>query len=180
MVVFACLKMLHRNGSLFDEAAALEELVSKYGTEEPDVKTESPTKKKRKPEGGEKGGEDDVASPSSAAKKPKKTDIVTVEGNRAAAEAIKEMADIYFKNKDNRKGGEHHLVDLMCCNLMAIALSGVFSKGAKAIREADFLITDKKAAMKLPGVGKGIAGYIEELKESGSIRQLEELRAGTA
>lgn len=56
----------------------------------------------------------------------------------------------------------------------------MFSKGAKAIREADFLITDKKAAMKLPGVGKGIAGYIEELKDSGSIRQLEELRAGTA
>ena len=104
--------MLHRNGSQFDEAAALEELIGKYGTEEPDdVKTESTTKKKRKPEGEEKGGEDDVASPSSAAKKPKKTDIVMVEGNRAAAEAIKEMADIYFKNKDNRKGGEHHLVD---------------------------------------------------------------------
>lgn len=66
------------------------------------------------------------------------------------------------------------------CFASVVYPTGVFSKGAKAIREADFLITDKKAAMKLPGVGKGIAGYIEELKDSGSIRQLEELRAGTA
>lgn len=97
--------MLHRNGSQFDEAAALEELISKYGTEESEVKSESPIKKKRKSDSEGKDGETEVASPSSAAKKPKKTDIVTVEGNRAAAEAIKEMADIYFKNKDNRKGG---------------------------------------------------------------------------
>ena len=97
--------MLHRNGSQFDEAAALEELISKYGTEEPEVKPESPSKKKRKSEGEDQDSKTEVSSPSSAAKKPKKTDIVTVEGNRAAAEAIKEMADIYFKNKDNRKGG---------------------------------------------------------------------------
>lgn len=61
----------------------------------------SPSKKKRKAESSvkkESGGED---SP----KKVRKTDIVAVEENRAAAEAIKEMADIYFKNKDNRKGG---------------------------------------------------------------------------
>lgn len=58
--------------------------------------------------------------------------------------------------------------------------AGVFSKAAKAIRECDFVITDKKGAMKLPGVGKGIAGYIEELLDMGSIKHLEELRAGTA
>lgn len=57
---------------------------------------------------------------------------------------------------------------------------GVFSKAAKGIREADFIITDKKSAMKLPGVGKGIAGYVEEMLETGSIKTLEELRAGTA
>jgi DNA polymerase/3'-5' exonuclease PolX len=56
----------------------------------------------------------------------------------------------------------------------------VFSKAAKAIRECTFAIEDKKSAMKLPGVGKGIAGYIEELLETGSINHLEELRAGTA
>ena len=98
--------MLHRNGPAFDEAAALEELVAKYGVEEQEVKTESPTKKKRKPESDIKPEVDEkLGSPSSAAKKPKKTELVAVEGNRAAAEAIKEMADIYFKNKDSRKGG---------------------------------------------------------------------------
>lgn len=56
----------------------------------------------------------------------------------------------------------------------------MFSKGAKAIRECDFVITDKKSAMKLPGVGKGIAGYIEELRTAGSIKHLEELRSGMA
>lgn len=101
--------MLFRDGTKFDVAAALEELVTKYGTEEPTVEVESTgmdgsptTKKKRKSAASEN---DTASSPSSAAKKVKKTDIVTVEGNRAAAEAIKEMADIYFKNKDNRKGG---------------------------------------------------------------------------
>lgn len=57
---------------------------------------------------------------------------------------------------------------------------GVFSKAAKAIRECDFVITDKKSAMKLPGVGKGIAGYMEELQTSGSIKHMEELRSGMA
>lgn len=102
-------QMLFRDGTKFDVAAALEELVTKYGTEEPTVEVESTgmdgsptTKKKRKSAASEN---DTASSPSSAAKKVKKTDIVTVEGNRAAAEAIKEMADIYFKNKDNRKGG---------------------------------------------------------------------------
>lgn len=56
----------------------------------------------------------------------------------------------------------------------------MFSKAAKAIRECDFVITDKKSAMKLPGVGKGIAGYIDELQTAGSIKHLEELRSGMA
>jgi DNA polymerase/3'-5' exonuclease PolX len=56
----------------------------------------------------------------------------------------------------------------------------VFSKGAKAIRECEEEIKDKKDAMKLKGVGKGIATYIEELITTGSIQKLEELRAGTA
>lgn len=53
-------------------------------------------------------------------------------------------------------------------------------KGAKIIREADFLITDKEAAMKLRGIGEHIGGYIEELRSTGSIKHLEELRAGKA
>lgn len=57
---------------------------------------------------------------------------------------------------------------------------GVFSKAAKAIRECDTAIGSKKEAMGLKGVGKGIAGYIEEFLNSGKIEKLEELRAGTA
>ena len=34
--------------------------------------------------------------------------------------------------------------------------------------------------MKLKGVGKGVAGYIEEMLITGKINKLEELRAGTA
>lgn len=86
--------MLHRNGSEFDENAALEDLIVKYGVDEPAVT--SPSKKKRKSD----DNEDEAGT-----KKVKKTEIVTVEENRAAADAIKEMADIYFKQKDNRKGG---------------------------------------------------------------------------
>ena len=57
---------------------------------------------------------------------------------------------------------------------------GVFSKAAKAIRECEAVISCKKDAMALKGVGKGIAGYIEEMLEKGTIIKLEELRAGTA
>lgn len=56
----------------------------------------------------------------------------------------------------------------------------MFSKAAKAIRECETVISNKKDAMELKGVGKGIAGYIEEMLESGCIIKLEELRAGTA
>jgi len=34
--------------------------------------------------------------------------------------------------------------------------------------------------MKLKGVGKGVARYIEEMLTTGKINKLEELRAGTA
>jgi DNA polymerase/3'-5' exonuclease PolX len=91
---------------------------------------------------------------------------------------------------------------------------GVYSKGAKAIRECETPIITKKEALALKGVGKGMAGkfdpqesellsiigddfipnemtrklmsfryvlgYIEEFRETGSIKKLEELRAGTA
>ena len=57
---------------------------------------------------------------------------------------------------------------------------GVFSKAAKAIRECETAITNSKEAMKLKGIGKGVAGYIEEMLTTGTINKLEELRAGTA
>ena len=54
---------------------------------------------------------------------------------------MKEIASAYFKNGDRMKGG-------------------VFSKGAKAIRECETPIVTKKEALALKGVGKGIAGEI--------------------
>ena len=185
--------MLHRNSSGFDEKETLDDLIKTYGyeagfePEEPAVKG-SPTKKRK---GVKDEGEKDQAGSPSSVKKVRKTDIVAREENRAAAEAIKEMADIYFKNKDNRKGGiidniQQHYSWFVFHIVLLVYIppswlhTGVFSKAAKAIREAEVVITDKKSAMKLPGVGKGIAGYMEELQEKGSIKHLEELRAGTA
>lgn len=102
--------MLFRVETGFDEKSALDDLIEKYGVEEP---VSSPSNKKRKSDAGEEG-----AASSPGPKKVKKTEIVTVEENRAAAEAIKEMADIYFKQKDNRKGGRVTL-------LLLAALTGI-------------------------------------------------------
>lgn len=150
--------MLHRTDEGADLDAALEGLIEKFGIEESSSSTAGKKKKKEKDEGDEFAEGDEEGGEK---KKAKKTETMVVEENRAVAEAIKEMADIYFKNKEARKGG-------------------VFSKAAKAIREAEVHIADKKGAMALKGVGKGIAGYIEELQETGVIIKLEELRAGTA
>jgi hypothetical protein len=92
--------MLHRNGGDFDLNTALDELIAKYGVEEKveaDSSSASPSaKKKRK------------IKESSEEESPKKlkTEIVAVEKNRPFAEAIKEIADIYFKHKDMRKGSK--------------------------------------------------------------------------
>lgn len=107
------------------------------------------------------GDGDGDEGPKKKAATVKKTETVAVEANRPAAEAIMEMAKVYFQNKDARKGG-------------------VFSKAAKALREADFEIKTLKQAMTLKGVGKGIATYIVEQIDTGSIHKLEELRAGLA
>lgn len=97
----------------------------------------------------------------SKVQKPKKSETYANEENKEIADAIREMAGIYYKNADPRKGG-------------------VFSKAAKAIRECETKILNKKDAMALKGVGKGIAAYIEEFLETGVILKLEELRAGIA
>jgi len=56
----------------------------------------------------------------------------------------------------------------------------VFGKAAKALRECPTYISCTKEAMALKGVGKGIAGYIQEYLDNGSIVKLEELRGGVA
>ncbi len=42
------------------------------------------------------------------------------------------------------------------------------------------MITSKKLAKALPGVGEGIATYIEEFLTTGMVKKLEEIRAGIA
>jgi hypothetical protein len=81
----------------FDYDAAVASLQERYGNVE-EVKPKASPKKKRK--------ESTDENPITEQKKVKKSEIVANEFNRPAAEAIKEMADIYFKNKDNRKGGD--------------------------------------------------------------------------
>mmetsp|Transcript_402 Transcript_402/g.584 ORF Transcript_402/g.584 Transcript_402/m.584 type:complete len:210 (+) Transcript_402:336-965(+) len=171
--------LVYRTPEGFDINKGFADLESKFGVEEDDgekaddgekeddgekkdvvgAKQQSPSAKSKRSRKAKVLSDDekDEVSP----KKTKKSETMVEEKNRKVAEAIKEMADIYFRNKDMRKGG-------------------VFSKAAKAIRESEIHISTKKEAMTLKGVGKGIAGYIEEFLNSGKIDKLEELRAGTA
>ncbi len=87
---------MHKTSDGFNLEAAVEALIEKYGQEE----VKSPNVKKRKSKASD-DGEEKVES----AKKIKKSEIMANESNRPVAEAIKEMADLYFKNKDARKGG---------------------------------------------------------------------------
>ena len=164
-----------RDDGTFDYEEALEFLLEKYGSEKPvkveqkivvidddDEKEKTPTKKRKstaksKTETIEAKDEEE----GSGKKKLKKSEVYAVEENRAVGEAIYEMAGIYFKNKDARKGG-------------------VFSKAAKAIRECESHLRTMKEAMNLPGIGKGIATYMQEFFDTGVITKLEEMRAGMA
>eukprot|EP01041_Mallomonas_annulata_P002500 gene2500-4858_t len=146
--------MMHKNeDGEFDVDAALSSLIEKYGTEED--QSEKKDNKKRKKENEQETEESE--------NKPKQAKAVhiTCEANRPVATAIMEIGSIYFKNSDARKGG-------------------VFSKAAKALRDCEEEIKNSKDAMKLKGIGKGIAAYIEEYLNTGVITKLEELRAGTA
>ena len=148
--------LLHRvvkdDVDTIDEEATIAELISKYGTENESKKRALPN---------ESEAVNDVEDDGAHAKKARKPDKITNEANRPLVDALKEMAGIYFTNKDPRKGG-------------------VFAKACKAIRECEDEITDKKQAMALKGIGKGIGGYVEEFLTTGCIMKLEELRAGTA
>lgn len=55
-----------------------------------------------------------------------------------------EISAAYFQNGDKMKGG-------------------VYSKGAKAIRDCETQIVTRKEALALKGVGKGMAGAIYSL-----------------
>jgi len=156
--------MANRSDGVFDVEAALEALVTKHGVEASQTTESSSSSdisnKKRKTDT-DNTDEHDEAAEQMKKKKEKKELVVLVEANRPIADVILEMGSIYFKNGDARKGG-------------------VFSKAAKAIREAETEITNQKDAMKLKGIGKGIAAYVEEFLETKMITRLEEMRAGTA
>lgn len=117
--------MVHRKDGGFDEEAALDDLISKYGqiasatsgskrkledgeNEEAEAKAEELDKDGAAVISEEEGeGSENEGRKTKKRKAPavKKTEIVAVEENRAIAEAIQEMATIAFKNKDARKGG---------------------------------------------------------------------------
>mmetsp|Transcript_19735 Transcript_19735/g.19845 ORF Transcript_19735/g.19845 Transcript_19735/m.19845 type:complete len:192 (+) Transcript_19735:77-652(+) len=152
--------MMHKSeDGTFDIEASLNALIEKYGVEEvPATETKKRKKDIDSTEVNKENDEND--SPQKDTKKAKAIHL-NCEENRPVALAIQEIAGMYFKNGDARKGG-------------------VFSKAAKAIRECETKITNSKEAIKLKGVGKGIAGYVEEYLTTGCISKLEELRAGTA
>lgn len=160
----------------FDTDSALEFLIDKYGVAESESEKDvtnlisddekehdeqhgetlnkSPTKKRKSSSGTDKtSGE--------KPKKAKKSETYKNEANKEVGDAILEMASIYFRTHDARKGG-------------------VFSKAAKAIRDCETKLTTKKEAMGLPGVGKSIAEYMDEMRRTGMIQRLEEMRAGIA
>lgn len=150
-----------------DEDSVLQMLEEKYGIEEKE-KADAPSKEKKQAKRSKKDSDDAVEEDDDddkpkkkAAKAPKKSETYAHEDNRLIGDAIKEMAGLYFKNADPRKGG-------------------VFSKAAKALRECETAVETQKQAIALPGVGKAIAAYIVEMLETGMIVKLEELRAGTA
>ena len=162
----------------FDIELTVEKLIAKFGAiEEPGQKRKAEAEAadvKAEEDGAddeEDGGEDeDGKKKKKKPKKSKKTpedkklsNIYANEENRAFGDQIlKEFTSFYFASSDpgeKRKGG-------------------VFAKAAKAFREAETPVTNKKEAMALPGVGKGIAAYLEEFKEKGFCEKLEKLRAG--
>ena len=93
--------------------------------------------------------------------KQKKTETYAYAANEGIAVALREISGFYYKEGENFKGG-------------------VYSKAAKSIRElpTDVFAKDAKGKpIKIPGIGKGIQTLLDEFKETGQIKKLEELRA---
>lgn len=90
----------------FDIDAALQNLIEKYEVEDLPTTDESAPKKTKKRKNAYEDDGVDGGEGKSKPKMEKKSIIVANEENRPVAEAIKEMADIYFRNKDTRKGGQ--------------------------------------------------------------------------
>lgn len=141
--------MLRRVNDSFDEDGTIADLIEKYGLNKQiesnlslssikdesnksstvdDDETENDKKAKNKKS---KRAKQPIDEEDGSPKKKKKAECV-VEANRGVSDAIREMAGIYFKNGEARAGG-------------------VYSKAAKAIREAEFEIKTEKQALSLKG-----------------------------
>ena len=81
------------------------------------------------------------------------------EENQALAEIFGELAGFEFKRGERFKGG-------------------TYSKAAKAIRDADEVISSGKQAQKLKGIGKSTGAKIDEFLETGTLSVIEEYRSG--
>lgn len=93
--------------------------------------------------------------------------MLTVKANVSVYMAIKELSDLYFKEKNTNAGI-------------------TYRKVAQAVKDLDFEITEKnakglgKGKTKLEGIGKGSAEKMYELLATGKIQKLEEKRAAQA
>jgi hypothetical protein len=95
------LQMLHKEDGTFNIEEAVQSLIEKYGQAPEEEEKAGKTKKKRKSDAA-MDGEDDGEEKE---KKVRKVDQIANEDNRPLAEAIKEIADINFKQKEMRTGG---------------------------------------------------------------------------
>jgi hypothetical protein len=152
----------------FDVDAVVEKLGEKFGLESK-VGEKRKTEAEEETAAGETAGNHDDGDEGGSPKQKKKSkkipeeqkkkNIFVVEENRDFGSQLQEIADLYYKAGESRKGG-------------------TFSKGAKAFRDAETRITTAKEAMSLKGVGKGMAAYLTEFQEKGFIERLEKMRAG--
>jgi len=93
--------MLYKVGESFDIDGALASLIEKYGIEDPPAAAEDRSKKTKKRK---KVDDDEGEEGEEKPKKERKKATIVNEENRPVAEAIQEMAVIYFKNKEARTG----------------------------------------------------------------------------
>ncbi len=139
--------------------------------DEEGINEKKPKKKResKKKNDSEEDGDEDIEDGDSSPKpkkkvkkestSPKKTETYAVESNRGIGEVLLEMASLYYKAGEGMKGG-------------------VFSRGAKVIREVTYAISTGKEAMKEKGIGKGIGAIIDEFLAKGFVEKLEKMRAG--
>lgn len=152
----ACVAQLEERFGLEPEAA---ESKKRAAAEAADGEGDGDEEEEEEEEGGEEGETKKKKKRAKKADKPKLTETFGNEHNKGMAIAIKEIGDEYFRLQDRMKGG-------------------VYSKAARALREAENAITSGKEGMKLKGIGKGVGAMIDEFLSTGMIQKLEKLRSG--